>query len=227
MRSKEVFGLLFKDSEYIDHFPFERKYLMRNVRETLTAAMSLACYMDGWNSTVKTKNGKLDFDLYLKRFTKNLFDCMESCARYRNNNFDPDSDIPNKVYHGTSTKVLPVIGRFGLLPSKAGQCWEEDKVKKPKRVCLTDSLYGAEFYALNSVEEIGGEPMVFTFNIRGITKDQIGLERFVNGSPTPFDLCKEVCFYNRIPPNRIRNWYFVPEKSGFTLLGSLKPAKNT
>jgi len=114
-----------------------------------------------------------------------------------------------------------------LLPSKAGQCWEEDKVKKPKRVCLTDSLYGAEFYALNSVEEIGGEPMVFTFDIRGITKDQIGLERFVNGSPTPFDLCKEVCFYNRIPPNRIRNWYFVPEKSGFTLLGSLKPAKNT
>lgn len=92
--------------------------------------------MNGWNFKVKTKYRELKIDTYLHRFTKNLFDCLISCYKLRKGIFDPDSDIPDRVYHGTSTKFLSEINKNGLLPSRAGQCWEEDKDKKTPKGLL-------------------------------------------------------------------------------------------
>ena len=227
MNDVEVFRLLFRDLECIDLLPFERKRLMSKVRRRLTLLIKIACYRNGWNSNVKTKYGELLFDTYLHRFTKNLFDCLISCYKFRKGIFQ-FRDISNEVYHGTSTRFFSEIMKNGLLPSKAGQCWKEDKDKKPPKICLTDSMYAAEFYAINAAETVGGKPVVLVFNIRGIReKMKIKFEIFRNGPSIPFDIYKEMYFNKPIPPDRIRNWYFVPEKSAFTVLEFLRHIDRT
>lgn len=196
---------------------------MRKVRKKLKSIMSNAYNRYGWNYKVKTRYGELHIETYVRRFTKNLFDCLISCCKVRKGIFDADTDIPSKVYHGTSTKFLSEIRKNGLLPSKAGQYWEEDKDKKPHKVCLTDSMYAAEFYARNATEIIGGQPVVLVFNIRDVReKIKIRFEIFKDEPSTPFDIYREIYSHEPIPPDKIRDWYFVPEISANTVLHDLK-----
>lgn len=89
-------------------------------------------------------------------------------------------------------------------------------------------MYAAEFYAINAAEKIGGEPVVLVLNIRDTRKKmKIRFEIFKNGPSTPLDMYKEIYFDEPIPPDRIRNWYFVPEKSAFAVLEFLRHIDRT
>ena len=170
-------------------------------------------------SKVKTKKGNISIVTYVDLFTKNLFDCLRSCSAYRTGDFNVSADVPDRVFHGTSTKFLSSIMKEGLVPSKYGQCWKEDKENKSERVYFTDSLYAAELFAEYARCEVGGGAIVLEINIESIKKDmEINMEDGVGASSTTFDLYKELSYGKSLGRELITDWYIVPKMSGFAQL---------
>jgi hypothetical protein len=206
----------------IDIIPFENKVFNVFSKKLLAGLLIIPYRHFNWNFSVETEDGELLLVDYINNFTNNLIESLIGCKRYRKGTFCYQRDMPNRVYHGTSTSLYPLIMKYGLLPSKFGLCWKEDREKKVPKVCLTDSLYAAEYFAYNASEEIGGDPIVLKINIEDIKEHlNIRLENFVNGCSTPLDVYKE--FYSRasIASSLMVGWYLVPKKSVARILREL------
>lgn len=134
---------------------------------------------------------------------------------------------PKTLFHGTTTAFLTNIAKEALHPSKVGQCWIEDKYKKPRKVCLTDSLYAAEYFALVAAEEVGGGAVVLKVNVKGLEDKMYTMtETLSNDGSTVFGKYFEFYFTESIPPNRIRVWYVLPKPSAYELLTYLIDCSN-
>jgi hypothetical protein len=177
--------------------------------------------------TIKTRFGELDalsaYIKYPRRVVKSIFDCLKitTCYYLSIDKSLLKTCLPNKLYHGTTTAFLPTIEKEGLHPSEAGKCWKFYTKEVTEKVCLTPSMYIAEYYAIHASQKYGGEPIVLEINVKGVkNKSQIRLEGFRPRCPINANF--EVYFTDAIPPGRIKNWYIVPKISAFHLLFSYK-----
>lgn len=164
----------------------------------------------------KTESNHNAFKYYSK-FLNNLFACFENMV-HLHQGLLRRIPTPRILFHGTATVSLPGIVKEGLHPSKAGQCWSEDKYKKPRKVCLTNSQYAAEYFALVAAEEVGGEGVVLEINVKGLEdKMRIRAETLSNGSSILFGKYFEFCFTEPIPPDRIKISYILPKLSAYAM----------
>jgi hypothetical protein len=160
---------------------------------------------------------------YYSGFVNNIYACIK---RQHSLQHGLRVSLPRKLFHGTTTMYLEGIRKEGLQPSRRGKVWTEDKDKLLKKVCFTDSLLAAEYFAYFAAQQCGGEPVVLKINIKGLEDKVIvkpeNLNR--NGLFTVFECCNEFYFTEPVPSNRIKSWYLLPEYSGYLIFESLVDA---
>ncbi len=208
-----LFDVLLNDSKYIDAVPVISNNLLNRARRHLGKHLYSSYGRYGCQgSRVETQRGSISIFTYVNRFTRSLFRCLRNCSKYEMGVFNAITDLPNRVYHGTSTKFLNLILKEGLLPSKYSQCWKEDKEQKSPMVYLTDSVYAAERFAIEASRRIGGEPIVIEVNIMRL-KDKLNfrLEKSYNGHSTTLNIYMEIYSENPIHPTLISNLYMLPK----------------
>jgi hypothetical protein len=166
-----------------------------------------------WKFTVTTSDSILDSQQYTAMFAKNYVDSMITMGRYLLNNSNFLDVFPKILYHGTTTFFLPSIRKYGLSPSKAGQCWVRDK---EKLVLLTDNLCAAENFARCTVFKFGGNPAILCIDVTSQKGNAINPERlrwYKNVSETHMQfICQGTL------PSDTRDWYVLPKRR---LLSSL------
>ena len=173
---------------------------------------------DRKKDTVVNRHSTLDIFKYYSKFVNNLFACFANMVHLHQGLLKA-IPIPNTLFHGTTIAFLPNIAKEGLHPSKAGQCWIEDKCKTPRKACLTDSLYAAEYFALVAAEEVGGGAVVLKVDVKGLEdKMHIMTETLSNDGSTVFGKYFEFYFTEPIPSNRIKVCYVLPKPSAYELL---------
>ena len=75
-------------------------------------------------------------------------------------------DVPTTVYHGTTSKYLVNILKFGLRPNQVGSNWGHRGIYNENEIFFAADFHTCEFYAHNSVnQQKGGIPIIFEFNI--------------------------------------------------------------
>jgi hypothetical protein len=203
-----------------DLIPFEDEKEMRMIRRVLVEVL-------GWHflphitGFVLTKYSKMHIRTYLYIFAKNFFDSMRTTLYYLKNKEIYWKDVPDNLYHGTTTTFLPDIMKEGLLPSKVGLNWNEDK---EKRVYLTDSLYAAEFFALHAQHNHGGATVIFRVCAKDLkSKLMPKYEKILTESIRIYEAYKQFLIEEPIPPRYIRNFYLLPEDvSLFHTLNNIK-----
>lgn len=226
--------------------PLFRKYKEKQELEKHLASLELTSYrikkakintlllLFGLNQDLEDRKGNiianrdptLNIPKYRSRFVNNLFACFVNMV-HLHRGLLKRIPIPNTLFHGTTTAFLTNTMKEGLTPSKAGQCWIEDKCKKLRKVCLTDSLYAAEYFALVAAEEVGGEAVVLKVNVKGIqNKMHITAETLSSDGSTVFDTYFEFYFTEPILPDRIKVWYVLPKPSAYQLLTYLVYCSN-
>lgn len=159
---------LFQPRLSVAFLPFERQNLVKKAKRELELALRNSFY-ESPPLRIKSKFGKLDTysATYSKKIVRNIFYCLKINVSYLCNKSLPKTCLPNKLYHGTTTKFLPRIKKEGLLPSETGKCWEPDR-KGTQKVCLTDCIYIAEGYAVCAATKFGGKPIVLELDARSI-----------------------------------------------------------
>lgn len=171
---------------------------------------------------IEYSNRNIKFRYYSK-FVNNLFTCFVNMV-HLHQGLSRRIPRPHMLFHGTTTTFLPNIAKQGLLLCKAGQNWEEDKDKKFKKVCLTDSLYSAEFFALFATQKFGGQAIVLGINVKGLEERmRIMCETLVedSGVATVFERYFEFFFTEPIPPDRIKILYILPKLPAYALFYTL------
>ena len=78
-------------------------------------------------------------------------------------------------------------------------------------------MYIAEKYAINATKMAGGKPIVLEINVKGIKKNAKVRFEYL-GKRCPINLYTEIYFKHDISPERIKNWYLLPEKSASELI---------
>jgi hypothetical protein len=218
---------LFCSALFQPHFilallPWDRRNLVEKAKRALSEALTQSMPLI---PTIKTRFGELDalsaYIKYPRRVVKSIFDCLKITTAYAYEYLIDKpllkTCLPNKLYHGTTTAFLPQIEKEGLYPSEAGKCWKFYTKEVTEKVCLTPSMYIAEYYAIHASQKYGGEPVVLEINVEGLkNKSQIRLEGF--RPQCQINVNFEVYFTDAIPPGRIKNWYIVPKISAFHLL---------
>lgn len=71
------------------------------------------------------------------------------------------SDVPDKLYHGTSTQLGLNIGDTIKPPNQTEKLSELGRKKNLDKVFLTPNFKYAKIYAGRSVRQFGGEPVVY------------------------------------------------------------------
>jgi len=196
----------------------ESKRAWRRLRQILPLALEEAYRSN--NVIEGTGHSLQRLSEYSDTFIKNLFSSLMNFKKVFQGSSMDTIRIPNTLYHGTTTLFLSSIMKEGLLLGKAGQCWTEDYKDEPLKICLTDSLYAAEFFAHVAAKKIGGEPVVLSIDIKGMNTLKIKIEVFTSngGGSRVFDIYREFFFTEPIPPDRVKGWYRLPEPSAFMLL---------
>lgn len=72
------------------------------------------------------------------------------------------SDVPETLYHGTSTSLDLSVGDQLLSPEHSSKLSELGRKKNLDLVFLTPDFNYAKVYAGRSVRQFGGEPVVYT-----------------------------------------------------------------
>jgi len=220
-QSEVIFDSLFQNGLQSVHAIASKRRLISRVRRRL-AAFLYDCLLS-YRRTFKVETMKSWFGLrkYLDIYTKNIFNRIPKLSKLITTKAIYFSDVPNLLYHGTTTVFLPEIMREGLLPSKAGKCWNNNR---EKRVYLTDSIYAAESYALKASYKFDGEPVILLINIRN-RKDRLKLiyEKSNELHSSVFDIFIQFFLEDIIPREQIKDYYiFSKEKSLFLLIAMIK-----
>lgn len=125
--------------------------------------------------------------------------------------------LPNRLYHGTSTKYLKSILKYGLMPDKAQSNYAEQGIEHPHDVFFSSKFDEAEHHAKHTVVKIGGgDPMVITLRVpdpdKLIPDYDVGISATA-AAEKPMAMSKEVGIYGyrgRIPANHIDEYCIVP-----------------
>jgi len=219
--SEVVFDWLFQNGLQSVHAIASKRRLISRVRRRLATFLYNCLLPDRLTFKVKTMKSWFGLRKYLDIYTKNIFNCMPKLSKLLKTQSIPISDVPDVLYHGTTTMFLPEIMREGLLPSKAGKCWNKNR---EKRVYLTDSLYAAEAYAINASDKFGGEPVILLIHIRN-RKDKLKLscEESNETHSSVFDIFIRFFTEDIIPREEIKDCYIFPkEKSLYLLIAMIK-----
>ncbi|MHA1828265.1 MAG: hypothetical protein ACTSX6_06415 [Candidatus Heimdallarchaeaceae archaeon] len=206
--------------------PFKRKNLIKKLKRKLELELNILFDEIGSKEYwIKTKNGEIYIREYLRKFVNNLVESLRKTLisyeyyvfkRHSENDVIFYSFIPNKLYHGTTTKFLSSIQKDGLCASKAGRFRWKDRWGRVKKVCLTDNMYIAEKYAINAAKVAGGKPIVLEINVKGIKKNAKVRFEFL-GKRCPINFYREIYFRDDISPKRIKSWYLLPKTSSCKL----------
>lgn len=208
-----VVSLFQEDLNIVNSFPFENKYKMLKIRkefERYLTGVSDGGYLTGVSGGgyITTRYQKMFLQTYIHIFTKNLFDSMLYTRKLLNG---PQylRDVPNILFHGTTTISSSDILRKGLLPSEARRNWIEDR-EKEKKVYLTDSLWNAEVYAFYAVRKSGGDRIIFRVHVED-SKHKMNLGFDPCRPVKAFEVNKEFSTKDPIPPKYIKNFYVFSE----------------
>ena len=74
-------------------------------------------------------------------------------------------EVPDKVFHGTSTAHLPDIFQNGLWPGKGDSKFEKQGITHETEIFFTADFNESKFYATNAVASVRGFPAVLELNI--------------------------------------------------------------
>jgi len=156
-----------------------------------------------YRNKIKKIRYKLSFEKYVEIYVENIFNStltlLESQKRQGHILFSPI------LYHGTTTGSLDKIMKEGLLPSKAGKIWFEDRYK---RSYMTDSMYAADFFALTAAKS-SEQPVILEINIEDLidTIKSLDFERLNHKYLSIFDIYKQFYLDQKLPPENIVNYY--------------------
>lgn len=222
-KTEIVFSNLFQNAKsvFLSISP-KNKHLMGKLRRKLESCLFFSLFSETKNiEPIKTKKSILFTSDYIHVFSITFFHSLISLKELMSSMRILIDQIPNTLYHGTTTKFLPEIIKEGLLPIKAGKCWKD---VNDQQVYLTDSLFAAEFFALKATKKFGGEPVILLINVKGLKeKFKVGIERFDKETPSAFDIYKEFSIEEPISPKRIKDWYIFREhQSLFILLNQIQ-----
>ncbi len=106
---------------------------------------------------------------YVNKVMNSAFFALKTNYLFRKQGKTYDYLLPNILYHGTISKFLDQIEKDGFRVSESGKCWgSHSNEHEAEKVCLTDSMHIAEYYAEHSVGRHGGDPVVLEIHIRNI-----------------------------------------------------------
>lgn len=213
----------YKQEELVEHFASVQltTYRINKAKRDMRLILILLDHEIEKGIDKTESNHNIKFKYYSK-FVNNLFTCFKNMV-YLQQRLWRRISLPHILFHGTTTVFLPNIATKGLLPSKAGKCWSEGKYKEPRKVCLTNSLYAAENFALVATNRAGGEAVVLKVNIKELeNKMHIIIDTLSNDGLTVFDKHFEFYFMKPVSPDgRIKVYYVLPKPSAFELLNWL------
>ena len=205
-----VFSYLFQNRIFFSFFPLENENIIKKVQKRFHCVLSIFYnkYLvpKNFESEIKTKCGRKSIDEYCAMFSRSVFNCLINQSKYLSGKFIP----PRRLYHGTTSSFVPKIVKEGLIPSIPGRYWSEDKYNWVKRVGLTDSMYAAEYFALNARKRFGGKPIVIEVDIEGL-EDKLEIRPWSLYAERVIDMFMEIYYTDVIPPERLKNWYFLPD----------------
>ena len=72
-------------------------------------------------------------------------------------------EIPNFVYHGTTSEYLDDILKFGIVPGKRKTNFEA--ISHPQAVFFTSVFDKAKFHAAHTSQRVGGDPVILKMKI--------------------------------------------------------------
>ena len=79
--------------------------------------------------------------------------------------FNIEGEIPDMVYHGTSSELLPRILKIGLRPNEASSNYEEHGIIHDDLVFFTSKESEAVYHAYHTADKKNGHPVVIRFTI--------------------------------------------------------------
>jgi len=214
------YSLFQQGSKLIKRIEFEGKNKIKRVRKKLTDEIFLCLSEHKHVFRVKTKQSWLGLRSYLQIYVKNLFNSTLTLSRLLKKRSLPITNIPDILFHGTTTKFFNSIIDEGLLISEAGKCGRD----KEKGIWLTDSLYAAEGFALNATDKYAGEPMILLIDISEL-KNKLKLSYGKNriNYPSVFDYFKRFSVDTSISPEQILDYCIIPkDESLFLLLETIR-----
>jgi hypothetical protein len=214
------YSLFQQGSKLIKRIEFEGKNKIKRVRKKLTDEIFLCLYEHKHIFRVKTRQSWLGLRSYLQIYVKNLFNSTLTLSRLLKKRSLPTTNIPDILFHGTTTKFFNSIINEGLLISEAGKCGRD----KEKGIWLTDSLYAAEGFALNATDKYAGEPMILLIDISEL-KNKLKLSYGKNrrNYPSVFDYFKRFSVDTSISPEQILDYCIIPkDESLFLLLETIR-----
>jgi len=216
-RGNLILSLLFQPDFPDWLIPLEKHRITKRVSQELESIL-IGCFHKENIFTIRTREGELPVKEYVRKVIKSIAKFLKGYLKQKL--YKREFRIPNILYHGTTTVFLSRIRDVGLLPSETGKNWEEDRTRGIRKVCLTDNLYAAEFYAIIAAKKWGGQPVVLEINVKSIKKlAKIRFEIFQ--SKRPIDIYREIYFTTTISSKKIKNWYVVPNLSTFIILQSI------
>ncbi|NHJ86441.1 MAG: hypothetical protein FK734_13335 [Asgard group archaeon] len=84
-------------------------------------------------------------------------------------NWQITGDLPEFLFHGTTSQYAGQIVRFGLMPDQTNSNYPghgpHESITHEEYVFLTEDLNSASYHAMNAVEINGGFPVIFRFKI--------------------------------------------------------------
>lgn len=218
MTPKQFCLALLDSNTPIESLPFYRTNLVNRSRRLMKEV--LRSVLIGYLEDVRTKKGIMQVSekQYTNKIMNSTFLALKTNYLFRKQGKTYDYFLPNIMYHGTTSKFLDQIERDGFRISESGKCWEpHTNDQKAEKVCLTDSMHIAEYYAEHSVGRHGGDPVVLEIHVKDIVgKSKVRYE--LTGGEGAIHLTKEIFFTFDIPSKNIYNWYVVPKKSAFYFL---------
>lgn len=78
---------------------------------------------------------------------------------------DMYGNVPETMWHGTTTEYYLFITKFGLMPGQSPSNFARNNVFHDDKIFLADRESEARYYAANAIKEQGGYPMVIHLKV--------------------------------------------------------------
>ena len=98
--------------------------------------------------------------------------------------WDMVGDVPDELYHGTTTTYFAEITRYGLSPGRSDSNFAKNQVFHDDKIFLADRESESRYYAANAVTEAGGLPMVVQIRIpdKSLLMPDYDVDRYASAS---------------------------------------------
>lgn len=105
-------------------------------------------------------------------------------ASYSYDPHDMIGNVPDNLWHGTTTEYFPSIVKYGLMPGEGASNFARNQIYHDDKIFLADRESEVRYYSANAAREQGGYPMVVNVKIPDPSKllPDYDVDRYATGS---------------------------------------------